>query len=44
MEASHLFLGGIKIGTPLPPTGAANFPPAVALKKGHFLTITICQK
>jgi hypothetical protein len=39
MEASHPFLGGIK--TPLPPTGAANFPPAVALKMGYFLTITM---
>jgi hypothetical protein len=33
MEASHLFLEGIKTGTPLPPT--------VALKEGYFLTITI---
>lgn len=40
MEASHLFLEGIKTGTPLLPTGAANFP-AVALKKGYFLTITM---
>jgi len=39
MEASHLFLEGIK--TPLPPKGAANFPPAVALKKGYVLTITM---
>jgi len=40
MEASHLFLEGIKTGTPLPPKGAADFPPAVTLKKG-FLTITM---
>jgi hypothetical protein len=41
MEASHLFNEGIKTGTPLLPTGAANFLPAVALKKGYFLTITM---
>jgi hypothetical protein len=39
MKASHLFLVGIR--TPLPPTGDANFPPAVALKKGYFLTVTM---
>jgi hypothetical protein len=41
MEASHLFLEVIKTGTPIPPTGATNFPPAMALKKGYFLTITM---
>jgi len=41
MEASHLFLEGIETGTPLPPTGATDFPPAVTLKKGYFLTFPV---